>query len=265
MTLLSEPFFIRALIAGIGLAGLAGPIGCFIVWRRMAYFGETLAHSALLGVGLGLLAGIDVTLGVIVATMAVAVALLLLRSQRELAVDTLLGILSQTTLALGLIVASLMTWVRFDLLSLLFGDVLTVSTRDVILVWAGGALVLGVLAWLWRDLLALTVHEELARAEGVDTRYVEVAFVLLIAFVIAAAMKIVGILLITALLIVPAAAARRLARTPESMAFLASAIGALAVVAGLVLSGLIDSPSGPSIVVMAGLAFVLTLAIPRTR
>ena len=264
MTLFTEPFFIRALIAGIGLAFIAGPIGCFIVWRRMAYFGETLAHSALMGVGLGLFAGIDVTLGVIAATMAVAVALLLLRSQRELSSDTLLGILSQTTLALGLIVASLMTWVRFDLLSLLFGDVLTVSTRDVILVWAGGAAVLAVLAWLWRDLLALTVHEELAKAEGVDTRYVEVAFVLLIAFVIAAAMKIVGILLITALLIVPAAAARRLARTPEAMALIASAIGALAVVAGLLLSGLIDSPSGPSIVVMAGLAFVLTLAVPRT-
>ena len=158
-----------------------------------------------------------------------------------------------------------MTWVRFDLLSLLFGDVLTVSTRDVILVWAGGAVVLAVLAFLWRDLLALTVHEELARAEGVDARYVEIAFVLLIAFVIAAAMKIVGILLITALLIVPAAAARRLVRTPEAMALMASAIGALAVVAGLVLSGLIDSPSGPSIVVMAGLAFILTLAVPRTR
>src|SRR4029079_19035535 len=124
MEILSEDFFIRAVIAGLGIAVIAGPVGCFIVWRRMAYFGETLAHSALLGVGLGLLAGIDVTLGVIVATMAVAVALLLLRSQRELAVDTLLGILSQTTLALGLIVASLMTWVRFDLLSLLFGDVL---------------------------------------------------------------------------------------------------------------------------------------------
>jgi zinc transport system permease protein len=264
MTILTEPFFIRALIAGIGLAGLAGPIGCFIVWRRMAYFGETLAHSALLGVGLGLLAGVDLTLGVIAATMAVAVALLLLRSQRELAVDTLLGILSQTSLALGLIVASLMTWVRFHLLSLLFGDVLTVSTRDVILVWAGGAVVIAALAYLWRDLLALTVHEELARAEGVDARYVEVGFVLLIAFVIAAAMKIVGILLITALLIIPAAAARRLARTPESMALIASGIGAVAVIAGLVLSAWIDSPSGPSIVVMAGLAFILTLALPRT-
>ena len=177
----------------------------------------------------------------------------------------MLGILSQTTLALGLIVASLMTWVRFDLLSLLFGDVLTVSTRDVILVWAGGAVVLAVLAWLWRDLLALTVHEELAKAEGVDTRYVEVAFVLLIAFVIAAAMKIVGILLITALLIVPAAAARRLARTPEAMALIASAHRrASRWWPDFSSPACIDSPSGPSIVVMAGLAFVLTLAVPRT-
>jgi zinc transport system permease protein len=229
----------------------------------MAYFGETLAHGSLLGVGLGLLLGAEPTLGVIFATMGLAFALLLLRRQRELATDTLLGILSHTALALGLIVASLLTWVRFDLLSLLFGDILTVSQRDIVLVWAGGAAALAAVAWLWRDLLALTVHEELARAEGIDHRRTELLFVLLIAFVIAAAMKIVGILLITALLIIPAAAARRLARTPEAMAAWASLIGVVAVVAGLALSGLVDTPSGASIVVMAGLLYVLTLGLKR--
>ncbi len=265
MNILTEPFFLRALAAGTGLAILAGPIGCFIVWRRMAYFGETLAHASLLGVGLGLMLGINPTLGVIVSTVTLAIALLLLRSQRQLATDTLLGILSHTALALGLIVASLLTWVRFDLLSLLFGDILTVTMGDVILVWAGGAAVLLVIVFLWRDLLALTVHEELARAEGVDQRRSEVLFVILIAFVIAAAMKIVGILLITALLIIPAAAARQLARTPEAMAVWAAATGIVAVAAGLVLSGLADTPSGPSIVIVAGTLYLLTLAVKRVN
>jgi zinc transport system permease protein len=263
MSILTEPFFLRALAAGTGIAVLAGPIGCFIVWRRMAYFGETLAHGSLLGIGLGLMFGIDTTLGVIASTIAIALALFLMRRERSLATDTLLGILSHTALAAGLIVASLLTWVRFDLMALLFGDILTVGLRDIILVWAGGAAALGVLAWLWRDLLALTVHEELARAEGVNRRRTEFIFVILIAFVIAAAMKIVGILLITALLIIPAAAARQLARTPESMALMASGLGIIAVVAGLALSGIADTPSGPSVVIMAAALYLLTLGVKR--
>jgi len=263
LNLLFEPFFLRAIAAGTGIAVLAGPIGCFIVWRRMAYFGETLAHASLLGVGLGLLLGIDPSIGVIAATVAIALALMLLRSQHWLATDTLLGILSHTALAAGLIVASLLTWVRFDLLSLLFGDVLTVSWRDVALVWLGGVAVLAAVVWLWRDLLSLTVHEELARAEGVGQRRIEILFVILIAFVIAAAMKIIGILLITALLIIPAAAARQLARTPEMMAVWAALCGVIAVVLGLLFSGLADTPSGPSIVMAATLLYLLTLAFKR--
>jgi zinc transport system permease protein len=265
MTMLTEPFFIRALIAGLGVAAISGPIGCFIVWRRMAYFGETLAHASLLGVGLGLLFGVDLTLGVIATTLAIAVALLALRSQRELATDTLLGILSHGALAAGIVVASLLTWVRFDLMSLLFGDILTVSTSDILWVWLGGIVVMIGIAFLWRDLLALTVHEELATAEGVKVQKVEIGFVLLIAILIAVAMKIVGILLITALLIIPAAAARRVVRSPEGMAVGASLIGMIAVVAGLILSAQLDSPSGPSIVLMAAALFVLTLALPKTN
>ena len=211
----SEPFFLRAVLAGIGIAVVAGPIGCFVVWRRMAYFGESLAHSGLLGVAIGLFFGIDTTIGVIATCLIMAMLLIVLQRQRILASDTLLGILSHGSLALGLIVASVMTWVRFDLTSLLFGDILSVSESDIAWVWVGGAMALGIVAWLWRHLLAITVHEELAMAEGVPARWVEIGFMFLIAFTIAIAMKIVGILLMTALLIIPAAAARKLARTPE--------------------------------------------------
>ena len=261
----SEPFFLRALLAGIGIAVVAGPIGCFVVWRRMAYFGESLAHSGLLGVAIGLFFGVDTTLGVIATCLIMALLLLVLQRQRALASDTLLGILSHGSLALGLIVASVMTWVRFDLTALLFGDILTVSEADIAWVWLGGAVALGIVAWLWRHLLAVTVHEELAIAEGVPARKVEIGFMLLIAFTIAIAMKIVGILLMTALLIIPAAAARKLAATPEGMAGIAAGLGAIAVVGGLMLSAQIDSPSGPSIVIMACVLFVITLAVPGSR
>jgi zinc transport system permease protein len=262
MQILSEPFFLRALLAGVGIAVVAAPIGCFVVWRRMAYFGESLAHSGLLGVAVGLFFGINTTIGVVVTCLAVAVMLAGLQRQRVLASDTLLGILSHGSLALGLIVASVMTWVRFDLTALLFGDILTVSAGDIAWVWLGGAAALGLMAWLWRHLLAATVHEELAQAEGVPVRFVETGFMLLIAFTIAVAMKIVGILLMTALLIIPAAAARRLAVSPEAMVLFAAILGMVSVIGGLFASATWDTPSGPSIVMMSCVLFVVTTVVP---
>lgn len=263
--MLSEPFFQRALFAGIGIALVAGPIGSFIVWRRMAYFGESLAHAALLGVALGLFFGVDVKLGVIASGLVMAGLLVGLRTQRMFATDTVIGILSHGSLALGLITASFMTSVRIDLMGLLFGDILTVTTADLLWVWIGGAAALGLLAWLWRGLLAITVHEELAKAEGVPARAIEAGFMVLIAFLIATAMKIAGILLITALLIIPAAAARRLAGNPESMALIAAAIGVVSVVSGLAFSASFDTPSGPSIVLMASAVFAAVLAATGTH
>jgi zinc transport system permease protein len=258
--MLSEPFFQRALIAGIGIALVAGPVGSFIVWRRMAYFGESLAHAALLGVALGLFFGLDVKLGVIASGLTMAGLLVALRTQTMFSTDTVIGILSHGALALGLITASFMTWVRIDLLGLLFGDILTLTTADLLWVWVGGAAALGLLAWMWRGLLAITVHEEVARAEGVPARLVEAGFMVLIAFIIATAMKIAGILLITALLIIPAATSRRMAGSPEAMAAIAAGFGVVAVVAGLAFSAHFDTPSGPSIVMMACVLFTLALA-----
>jgi zinc transport system permease protein len=258
--MLNEPFFLRALLAGVGIAIVAGPVGCFIVWRRMAYFGESLANAGLMGVAIGLFFGIDTTLGVIASGLAMAALLVSLRSQRALATDTLLGILSHGALAAGLVVASLMTWVRFDLMGLLFGDLLTLTSRDVAWVWVGGAAAMALVAALWRGLLAMTVHEELARAEGVPARAIEAAFMLIIAFVIATAMKIAGVLLIISLLIIPAASARLIARSPESMAMLAAGFGILATIGGLYLSAMLDTPSGPAIVLRACALFAATVA-----
>jgi zinc transport system permease protein len=263
MDILTSAFFTRALLAGLGVALVAGPVGCFIVWRRMAYFGETLAHAGLFGVGLGLLLGFSLTLGAVTTAIAVAVLLIVLKRQRQLAADTLLGILSHVALALGLITVGLKTGAAVDTMDLLFGDVLTVSRHDLWVIWAGAGLSLAVLAWLWRDLIAISVHEELARAEGVSVQRVELGFVLLIAAMTAISMKIVGLLLITALLVIPAAAARRLSATPERMAVISALLAGVAVALGLLLSAVAGSTSGPSIVLAAGLLFILTLAVPQ--
>jgi len=252
-------FLTLALLAGIAVALVAGPLGSFAVWRRMAYFGDTLAHSALLGITFGLLLDINLNLAVALGCLLLALILVALQHNRFLATDTLLGILSHSTLALGLICVSAFSETRIDLLAYLFGDILAVSRADVISVWIISLSVLAALAWLWRPLLAITVHEELAQVEGVPVTAVRTALMLLMALVIAIAMKIVGVLLITALLIIPAAASRRLTHTPEQMALVASLLGMVAVAAGLAASYGWDSPAGPAIVLSATLMFSLTL------
>ncbi|PHP67461.1 hypothetical protein CSC94_07055 [Zhengella mangrovi] len=254
-----DDFFVRALVAGCGVALIAGPLGCFIVWRRLAYFGDTLSHGALLGVALGLLFEIDLTIAVFVVSALVSLALLTLQRRASLSSDALLGLLSHSALALGLVVLAFMTWVRIDLMGLLFGDILAVSKTDIALIWGGGAVVLGVLAAIWRPLFAATVNPEIAEAEGMQPDRANLVFMLLMAGVIAIAMKIIGVLLITAMLIIPAATARRFAGGPELMAILAAAIGAAAVSGGLSASLNWDTPSGPSIVVAALCLFVLSL------
>ena len=260
-----DDFLVRALLAGIGVALVAGPLGSFVVWRRMAYFGDTLAHSALLGIALGILTGINVTLGIVLTCTLLAVLLAALQRQRALASDTLLGIMAHGSLALGLVVLAFLVSVRVDLFAYLFGDLLAVTVTDLYWIYGGGSLALIVLAAIWRPLLAVTVHEELARVEGVPVALVQLAQMLLMAMVIAVAMKIVGILLITSLIIIPPAAARRFAATPERMAALAAGVGCVAVAGGLAGSLVWDTPSGPSVVVCALLLFVLMSAWPRRR
>ncbi|WP_022709614.1 metal ABC transporter permease [Pseudochrobactrum sp. AO18b] len=254
-----DDFFIRAMLAGIGLALITGPIGCFIVWRRMAYFGDTMAHSALLGVGLAMLFDLNIMVSVFLIAFCIAMLLVVLQKRHSLSADSLLGILSHATLAFGLVLVAFMTWIRFDLMSLLFGDILAVSVSDLIAIYAGGALILVGLIKLWRPLLAATISEDIAQAEGLQPELHRTLFMILLALLIAIAMKIVGILLITALLIIPAATARRFALSPEQMAIYAAFIGACSVIAGLFGSLNYDTPSGPSIVVASVVFFVISL------
>ncbi|MDF1608509.1 metal ABC transporter permease [Hoeflea sp. YIM 152468] len=255
-----DDFFTRALVAGLGVALVAGPLGCFIIWRRLAYFGDTLSHAALLGVALAFLLEVNVTLAVFAVSAMISLALLALQKRATLSSDALLGLLSHSALALGLVALAFMSWVRIDLMGLLFGDILAVSKIDIAVIWTGGIAVLLVLRLIWRPLFAATVNAELAEAEGLNPDRANLIFMILMATVIAISMKIVGVLLITAMLIIPAATARRFASGPEQMALFAAIAGMLAVVFGLEGSLTWDTPSGPTIVVAALGMFLLAMS-----
>ena len=252
-----DDFILRALIAGLAVVLIAGPLGVFILWRRMAYFGDSLSHSAILGVALGFLLSININLGILITSIAMAVLLILSQRNKHLANDTMLGILSHSALSLGLIVMSFVD-ARIDINALLFGDILSVGWQDLWLIIAGVVLVLSLLAFIWKPLLSLTVHEELARVEGVNVSLISAIYTLLIAILVAVAMKVIGALLVTSLLIIPAASARRFSQTPEQMAILSVVVGMLAVILGLGASFTWDTPAGPSIVIASASFFLLS-------
>jgi len=261
-----DDFFTRAVVGGIGVALVAGPVGCFIIWRRLAYFGDTLSHAALLGVAMALLLEMNITLSVFFISVTVSLLLLLLQRRATLSSDALLGLLAHASLAVGLVVLAFMTWVRVDLMGFLFGDILAVTPVDLAVIWGGGAVVLAVLACIWRSLFAATVNHDLATAEGARPDLTNIIFMVLVSAVIAVSMKLVGVLLITALLIIPAATARRFSASPEQMAVIAALVGGLSVWLGLGGSLEWDTPAGPSIVAAALACFVLSvLPLPMLR
>jgi zinc transport system permease protein len=261
-----EPFIWRALLAAVGLAVIAAPLGCIVVWRRMSYVGETLAQAGLLGVALGLALKVDLTLAVVLAAVAAAGLLTLLGRQHLVSLDSALGLTHHATLALGIAAIALAKGPGIDLMSYLFGDVFAVTRSDLVWVYVGGAAVLAMIFYLWEPLVRLSLHEDLATAEGVDPRLTRAAFDLLLAVVIAVAMKVVGILLVMAFLVVPAVAARPLSTTPERMAVLAAAIAVISTIFGLWLSLSSDLPGGPSIVIaMCTVAAISLLAGSRRQ
>ena len=254
-----DDFFLRALLGGAGVALIAGPVGCLVLWRRMVYFGAALAHSTLLGVSLAFLLDINPTLGILAVCLCLGFALVALERQHLWPSDTVLGVLAHATLALGLLVIAFVKALRVDLMGYLFGDILAIGNADLVYIFALAVIGLATLALIWRPLLSMTVDEELAAIEGVPVLRVHVIFVSLLAVLIAVAMKVVGMLLILALLIIPAAAARRLSKSPEQMAIIAVVLGESSVILGLFGSLEWDLPSGPLIVVVAMGFFIAVL------
>ena len=254
-----DDFFIRALIAGLGVAIVTGPLGCFTIWRRLSFFGDTLAHSALLGVTLALSFEMNISFAVFLISAVVAIFLINLQRVTNLPGDALLGLLAHSTLALGLVTISFLTFIRFDIMGLLFGDILSVNNLDILIIWLGGAIILITLKIIWKPLFASTVNYDLAQAEGMNPDRVNIIFTLLMAAIIAISIKMVGLLLITGMLIMPAAMARNLSDNPIMMVFIATVGGLLSVLLGLFASLEFNSPSGPSIIVAALTLFLLSL------
>jgi zinc transport system permease protein len=247
----------RAALAGVGVAIAAAPLGCFIVWRRFAYIGDATAHAAILGVALALAFGVSIFVGVLFIALSVAVLLTSL-SGRSLSSDTLLGVIAHSGLALGLVSVSFLPNTQVDLMGFLVGDILAVSPGDLAVIWAGALLVTGLVIWRWQPLLATTLSADMAQAAGLNPKKEQLILTLALSVTVAVAIKVVGALLISALLIIPAAAARPVSKTPESMAFIAVSIGTCASLGGLALSFAFDTPTGPTIVTVATFAFAAT-------
>ncbi|AGT07677.1 iron chelate uptake ABC transporter family permease subunit [Paracoccus aminophilus] len=259
-----DDFLTRAAVAGLGLVLATGPLGSFVVWRRMAYFGDSLSHAAILGVALSFVSPLPLYLGTMIVAVGMAVLVTWLAGRGQ-AMDSALGVIAHSALALGLVVVSFVPSLRVDLQAFLFGDILAVGKSDLIWIWSGALAVLVVLIWRWQRLVTVSVNEELAMAAGIRPAVEKLILALALALVVAIAIRIVGALLISAMLIVPAAAARGFARTPEQMALIATLIGGFAIIGGLGASLRLDTPAGPSIIVAAGAIYALSLVGWRKR
>lgn len=262
-----DNFLVRAALAGLGVAVAVGPLGCFVVWRRMAFFGDATAHAAILGVALALATEVPIYIGVILTALAMATTLVAL-TDRGHGADTLLGVMSHAALAVGLVAMAMFTTTRVDLSAYLFGDILAVQRSDVAIIWVGGLAVTACVAWRWSRLLTTTLNPDLAHAAGISPKREELALTLSLALIVAISIKVVGALLIAAMLIIPAAAARPLTTRPEVMAAAATLIAALSVLGGLYVSLLTDAPAGPSIICVSAVIFVAAStvgAVRRTR
>lgn len=242
---------------------IAAPLGAFIIWQRLAYFGDTLAHSALLGVAFGLLLSINSQIGVAVVCVLVALALLLWQTQQKLPTDTMLGIISHSALAFGLILTSFFDAGRLDLNAYLLGDILTTTWQDVFLIYSLVVLSTGLIWRFWNPLLSMTVSPEIAQVEGVSVRRMRLLLLLILALTVAFAIQVVGVLLITALLIIPAATGRQLAKTPEAMVLFAGVVAIFSVIGGLLASLFWNTPAGPSIVGCSSSLFLISLLLKR--
>ena len=258
---LLDSFLIRATLAGIGVAVAAAPLGCFVVWRRMAFFGDATAHAAILGVALALASGLPVFAGVLV--VALGMALFISWRNQAHSVDTALGVAAHSALAAGLVAVSFIEGVRIDVEAFLFGDILAVGRTDLAVIWLGAVLVVALLAWRWQAMLTATLNEDLAAAAGIDPKREQLVLTLALAVVVAVAIKVVGALLISAMLIIPAAAARPFSGTPERMSVIATAVGVVSVMGGLAAAWYMDTPAGPSIVCAAALIFAVASALRR--
>ncbi|MFZ4126255.1 MAG: metal ABC transporter permease [Rickettsiales bacterium] len=259
-----DDFLLRAMMGGVLLALAVGPLGAMVVWRHMAYFGDTIAHAALLGVAIALLSNvIPMTLAMFLVSLGVALALNLLTRDGRFHADTMLGMLAHGTLAIGVLLVAMSGDIQVDINAYLFGDILTITDHDLAMLGVLFAAVVAIVTTHWRAFILMTIDEAMARAEGIRVERTKLLLTMLLAATVAVSIKLVGVLLITAMLIIPAAAARYLARSPLQMVLLASMLGAVAVVIGLQGAIEFDAPAAPMMVTSGIAIFVVSALLSR--
>lgn len=259
-----DDFMVRAALAGLGVAIAAAPLGCFVVWRKMAYFGDATAHAAVLGVAISLTLSMSIFAGVLAVSLLMALTVTTL-SDRGYAMDTLLGVMAHSALAFGLVAVSLLSGIRIDLMAYLFGDILAVTPTDLAVIWGGAVLVLILIGFRWSALLTATLNPDLAYASGINPKREQLVLTVALAVVVAVAIKVVGALLIAAMLIIPAATARPFSGTPEAMAIFAVFTGGASALGGLWAAYHFDTPTGPTIVCLGAILFAISTLLSALR
>jgi len=263
MTEWLDDFMLRSVIAGLIMVTIAAPMGCLMVWQRLAFLSDTLGHAAVLGVGLGLLLEVTPIFGVLAVALLIVFALNRVNSFNTALSETTLAIISHTGLAGGIILVGLLPSQSVNLEAILFGDLLATTTVDLILLLVTTVLLLLVLRHHWRSFVAVSVSREIAQAEGVEVRKIQLLMYIMIALLVAVMMKVMGVLLIAAMLVIPTTSARLFSRSPEQMVLISGLYGLGALVGGITTSFHLDWQTGPAIVVSATFLLLVTLGITR--
>ena len=263
MNELLDDFLVRSVIAGVLMVSTAAPIGCLMVWQRLAFLSDTLGHAAVMGVGLGLLLQLPPMFGVLGVVLLIVVSLSQVTSFNNALSETTLAIISHTGLAAGLILIGLLPANTVSLEAILFGDLLAVTINDLVMILVTTLVLGGLLLLHWRSFVAVSVSREIAQAEGIEVRKVQLLMFLMIALLVAVMMKVMGVLLIAAMLVIPTSSARMLSSSPERMVLFSALFGFAALSGGIFSSFQFDWQTGPAIVLSATALLLVTLLVVR--
>jgi zinc transport system permease protein len=265
MTEWLDDFLLRALFAGLIMVVIAAPMGCLMVWQRLAFLSDTLGHAAVMGVGLGLMLQIEPLYGVLAVALVIVFSLSRVSHFNNALSETTLAIISHTGLAGGIILVGLLPAPTVNLEAILFGDLLATTRGDLLNLLLTTIVLLVLLLRYWRAFVAVSVSREIAQAEGIEVRRVQALMYVMIALLVAVMMKVMGVLLIAAMLVIPTSSARLFSRSPEQMVLISGLYGLAALGGGLTGSFQFDWQTGPAIVISATLLLLLTLAYARLR
>lgn len=257
--ILTLPFMQRAFIAGISLGALLACMGMFVVARRISFFGDGIAHASLAGVAIGIVAGLNPFLTALLTGVIVAIGIYILERKTRIASDALIGLIFTTSLALGVVLLSLRSGYQPELISFLFGNILTLTRIDVLLITLFSVSIISILAMTFKQFALVVFDRTTAWLRGLPVKTFEFLFYVILAIAVVLGVKLLGIILVSALLIIPPTAAKLVARSLTSLIVISVVLAEVAVISGLTLSYYLDLPSGATIILVSALLFFVIL------